>query len=116
MIVLDYKECRYPVANSEIVQVLVDEGLQHFLDWQVGQTQTIMFGATPMNIEITGITQGNIENRISSSAGSCSRGRDRGDLCLIELPQGAEVDSELGEISLGVTQKRGFNFNFRESS
>ena len=106
MIVLDLKEGSLPVANSEIVQVLVDEGLQHFLDWQVGQTQTIMFGATPMNIEITGITQGEISRTIYLH---------RQDLVpvvgieatsvLIELPQGAEVDSELGEISLGVTQK-----------
>ncbi|DAC14059.1 MAG TPA: FtsX-like permease family protein [Candidatus Poseidoniales archaeon] len=106
MIVLDLKEGSLPVANSETIQVLVDEGLQHFLDWQVGQTQTIMFGATPMNIEITGITQGEISRTVYLH---------RQDLVpvvgieatsvLIELPQGAEVDSELGEISLGVTQK-----------
>ncbi|MBH33437.1 MAG: hypothetical protein CMB75_03450 [Euryarchaeota archaeon] len=106
MIVLDLKEGSLPAANSEIIQVLVDEGLQHFLNWQVGQTQIIMFGATPMNIEITGITQGEISRTIYVH---------RQDLVpvvgieatsvLIELPQGVEVDSELGEISLGVTQK-----------
>ena len=65
-----------------------------------------MFGSTPMNIEITGITQGEISRTIYLH---------RQDLVpvvgieatsvLIELPQDVEVDSELGEISLGVTQK-----------
>ena len=39
MVVLNLKEGSLPAANSEITQVLVDEGLQHFLDWQVGQNQ-----------------------------------------------------------------------------
>ena len=106
MIVLNLKEGSLPVPNSEITQVLVDEGLQYFLDWQIGQTQTIMFGSTSMNIEITGITQGEISRTVYLH---------RQDLVpvvgieatsvLIELPQGVEVDSELGEVSLGVTQK-----------
>ena len=106
MVVLEIKEGSLPSANSDVTQVLIDEGLQYFLDWQIGQTQTIMFGSTPMNIEITGITQGEISRTIYLH---------RQDLVpvvgieatsvLIELPQDVEVDSELGEISLGVTQK-----------
>jgi len=106
MIVLDLKEGTLPVANSEVTQVLVDEGLQHFLDWQIGQTQTIMFGSTSLDIEITGITQGEVSRTMYFH---------RQDLVpvvgieatsvLIDLPEGVEVDNELGEISLGVTQK-----------
>jgi putative ABC transport system permease protein len=106
MIVLDLKEGTLPVANSEVTQVLVDEGLQHFLDWQIGQTQTIMFGSTSLDIEITGITQGEVSRTVYFH---------RQDLVpvvgieatsvLLDLPEGVEVDNELGEISLGVTQK-----------
>ena len=106
MIVIDLKEGTLPASNSEVTQVLVDEGLQHFLDWQIGQTQTIMFGSTPLDIEITGITQGELTRTVYFH---------RQDLVpvvgieatsvLIDLPEGVEVDSELGEISLGVTQK-----------
>jgi putative ABC transport system permease protein len=106
MIVLDLKEGALPVANSEVTQVLVDEGLQHFLDWQIGQTQTILFGSTSLDIEITGITEGEVSRTVYFH---------RQDLVpvvgieatsvLIDLPEGVVVDSELGEISLGVTQK-----------
>jgi len=106
MIVLDLKEGTLPVANSEVTQVMVDEGLQRFLDWQVGQTQTIMFGSTSLDIEITGITQGELTRTVYFH---------RQDLVpvvgieatsvLLDLPEGVEVDNELGEISLGVTQK-----------
>jgi putative ABC transport system permease protein len=106
MIVLDLKEGDLPVTNSEVTQVLVDEGLQHFLDWQIGQTQTIMFGSTSLDIEITGITQGEVSRTIYFH---------RQDLVsvvgieatsvLLDLPEGVKVDNELGEISLGVTQK-----------
>jgi putative ABC transport system permease protein len=106
MIVLDLKDGDLPVANSEVTQVLVDEGLQHFLDWQIGQTQTIMFGSTSLDIEITGITQGEVSRTIYFH---------RQDLVpvvgieatsvLLDLPEGVKVDNELGEISLGVTQK-----------
>lgn len=106
MIIIDLKEGKIPNANSDISQVLIDEGLQHFLDWQIGQTQTLMFGSTPKQIEITGITQGEVSRTVYFHRGDLSPivGIEATSV-LLQLPEGVVVDNELGEISLGVTQK-----------
>jgi len=106
MIIINLKEGKLPNANSEITQVLIDEGLQHFLDWQIGQTQTLMFGSTPKQIEITGITQGEIYRTVYFHREDLSPivGIEATSV-LLQLPEGVVVDNELGEISLGITQK-----------
>ncbi len=107
MIVIDLKEGNLPSINSETTQVLIDEGLQHFLDWQIGEKQTLMFGTTSLEIEITGITQGEISRTVYFHREDLSSvvGIEATSV-LLNLPDGVKVDNELGEISLGITQKQ----------
>jgi len=107
MIVIDLKEGVLPSINSEIPQVLIDQGLQHFLDWQIGDKQTLMFGSISLEIEITGITQGEVSRTVYFHRQDLSPvvGIEATSV-LLDLPDGVEVDNELGEISLGITQKQ----------
>jgi len=106
MIIINLKEGKIPSANSDISQVLIDEGIQYFLDWQIGQTQTLMFGSTPKQIEITGITQGEVSRTVYFHRGDLSPivGIQTTSV-LLQLPEEVTIDNELGEISLGITQK-----------
>ncbi len=106
MMVLDLKEGSIPAAGSATTQILIDEGLHVFLDWDVGQTQTVMFGSSAKQVEITGITQGEISRTIYFHREDLAQviGIEATSI-LIDLPEGVEVDSELGDISLGITQK-----------
>jgi len=107
MINIDLKEGSLPSINSEPPQVIIDEGLQHFLDWQVGDRQTLVFGATSLEIEITGVSQGEISRMVYFHRQDLSSvvGIEATSV-LLDLPNGVEIDNELGEISLGITQKQ----------
>jgi putative ABC transport system permease protein len=107
MINIDLKEGSLPSINSEPPQVIIDEGLQHFLDWQVGDRQTLVFGATTLEIEITGVSQGEISRMVYFHRQDLSSvvGIEATSV-LLDLPNGVEIDNELGEISLGITQKQ----------
>jgi len=80
--------------------------LRVFLEWDVGQTQTVMIGSSPIQIEITGITQGEISRTVYLHRADLAQAVGiEATSVLIALPDGVGVDNELGEISLGVTQK-----------
>ena len=107
MINIDLKEGSLPSINSEPPQVIIDEGLQHFLDWQVGDRQTLVFGVTSLEIEITGVSQGEISRMVYFHRQDLSSvvGIEATSV-LLDLPNGVEIDNELGQISLGITQKQ----------
>ena len=106
MMVLDLKEGSIPEEGASTTQVLIDEGSRVFLEWDVGQTQTVMIGSSPMQIEITGITQGEISRTVYLHRADLAQAVGiEATSVLIVLPDGVGVDNELGEMSLGVTQK-----------
>ena len=106
LVELDLKEGKLPDEGRETYQILIDEGLTHFLGWDTGETRTIVFGSTPTSVEIVGITQGEISRTVYFH---------RSDLAeivgieatavLIDLPEGEIADSELGDVSLVVIEK-----------
>ena len=106
LVELDLKEGKLPEEGRETYQILIDEGLTHFLGWDTGETRTIVFGSTPTSVEIVGITQGEISRTVYFH---------RSDLAeivgieatavLIDLPEGEIADSELGDVSLVVIEK-----------
>ena len=53
-----------PNQGSEPPEVLVDEGIQHFLGWDVGEVQAIRFGSQIVELKITGITEGEISRTV----------------------------------------------------
>ena len=103
LIQLDLKEGKLPEAGLQTNQILIDEGLNHFLGWETGEIQTLMFGSTPAPVEIVGITQGEMARTVYFH---------RSDLAnivgveatavLIDLPEGEVADSDLGNVSLVV--------------
>ena len=52
LIQLDLKEGKLPEAGLQTNQILIDEGLNHFLGWETGEIQTLVFGSTPAHVEI----------------------------------------------------------------
>ena len=104
---INLKEGNIPSKNSEITQVLIDEGTQFFLDWNIGETQKIMFGSISKEIEISGITQGEITRTIYFHRQDLSPiiGIEATSV-LIDLPEGGEMDNQLAQLSIGISQKQ----------
>ena len=104
---VNLKEGSIPSKDSEITQVLIDEGTQFFLDWNIGETQKIMFGSISKQIEISGITQGEISRTIYFHRHDLSPiiGLEATSV-LIELPEGVELNNQLAELSIGISQKQ----------
>ena len=106
LIQLDLMEGKLPEAGLQTNQILIDEGLNHFLGWETGEIQILMFGSTPASVEIVGITQGEMSRTVYFH---------RSDLAeivgveatavLIDLPEGVAADSDLGNVSLVVIEK-----------
>jgi len=104
--VLDLKEGQLPVEGRNTTQILIDEGINHFLGWEVGQTHALTFGSTSESVEVVGITQGEISRTVYFHRSDLSvlAGTDA-TAVLIDLPDGVTTDSRLGNISLAVIDK-----------
>ena len=107
MLPLNLLEGSLPVAGATITQVLVDEGTMMFLEWEVGQTQTVMFGPFSLDVEIAGVTRGEISRTVYFHRSDLSDaiGLEATTVLLI-LPEGVELDEQIGEMSIGITQKQ----------
>ena len=53
-----------PNQGIDPPEALVDEGIQHFLGWEVGEVQAIRFGSQLVEFKITGITEGEIARTV----------------------------------------------------
>ena len=103
---LDLKEGKIPEAGLQTNQILIDEGLNHFLGWETGEVQTLMFGSTSASVEIVGITQGEMSRTVYFHRSDLAKivGVEA-TAVLIDLPEGVGADSDLGDISLVVIEK-----------
>jgi len=107
MLPLNLKEGSLPASGATITQVLVDEGTMIFLEWEVGQTQTVMFGPFSLDVEITGVTRGEISRTIYFHRSDLSDAIGlEATTVLLSLPEGVELDEQIGEMSIGITQKQ----------
>ena len=113
MIRLNLKEGSLPVASATTTQVLVDEGTMVFLDWEVGDTQTIMFGPAWLDVEITGVTQGEVVRTLYFHRADLTTvvGLEATTV-LIQLPNGVELDDDIGGMSIGIVQKKDMEKSF----
>jgi len=107
MIMVELLEGELPVKGSSSIQVMVDEGTSSFLDWDVGEKVTIEVGSNPLEVEISGITKGEVlrtmyfhRAELSQAVGINSTS------VLIDLD--GEIDSieGLGEKTLGYSLKK----------
>ena len=107
MLPLNLLEGALPVAGVTTTQVLVDEGTMMFLEWEVGQTQTVMFGPFSLDVEITGVTRGETTRTVYFHRSDLSDAIGlEATTVLLSLPEGVELDEQIGEMSIGITQKQ----------
>ncbi|MDP7340764.1 MAG: FtsX-like permease family protein, partial [Candidatus Thalassarchaeum sp.] len=107
MLPLNLLEGALPVAGVTTTQVLVDEGTMMFLEWEVGQTQTVMFGPFSLDVEITGVTRGETTRTVYFHRSDLSDAVGlEATTVLLSLPEGVELDEQIGEMSIGITQKQ----------
>ena len=64
LIVLELKEGRFPERGEQDVEVLIDEGLNYFLGWEIDEIQTLVFGSESIDVKIVGITKGEISRTV----------------------------------------------------
>ena len=107
MLPLNLLEGSLPVAGATTIQVLIDEGTLMFLEWEVGQTQTVMFGPFSLDVEIAGVTRGELSRTVYFHRSDLSDAIGlEATTVLLSLPDGVELDEQIGEMSIGITQKQ----------
>ena len=105
-IVLDLKEGSMPIKDAPTTQILIDQGIKHFLGWDTGDIQTLVFGSSLIEVEVVGITQGEISRTAYLHRSDLAQVVGvEATAVLIDLPEGQSVDSNLGDVSLGVVEK-----------
>jgi ABC-type antimicrobial peptide transport system permease subunit len=94
-----------PALGATPSEVLVDEGTAHFLGWEVGDVEKVAFGAAEIDITIAGITEGEMVRTLyfHRSDLAAQTGIPATSV-LLALPEGVEVNQELGALSVGVTE------------
>ena len=92
-----------PKGGMDTPEVLIDEGINHFLGWKVGETHSLEFGTKHVDVKVTGFTKGDLERSVYFHRSDLSEivGLEA-TVVLLQLPDGVEVDDELAEISMGV--------------
>ena len=64
MISVELLSGELPSSNNDKPQVLIDQGTSEFLDWKTGDVVSIMVGNSIHDVEITGITKGEVSRTI----------------------------------------------------
>tara|TARA_B100000945_G_scaffold118039_1_gene93824 strand:- start:6127 stop:7143 length:1017 start_codon:yes stop_codon:yes gene_type:complete len=64
MISVELLSGELPSSNNDQPQVLIDQGTSEFLDWKTGDEVSIMIGNSIHDVEITGITKGEVSRTI----------------------------------------------------
>ena len=106
LVELDLKEGKLPEEGRQTSQILIDEGLKHFLGWETGETRTLVFGSTHKSVEIVGITQGEISRTVYFHRSDLAEVVGiEATAVLIDIPDGVVADSDLGNASLVVIAK-----------
>ncbi len=107
MQILQLSEGRLPNAGASPSEVVIDNGMQHFLDWQVGDTQSILFGSQEVEIHIVGITEGEISRTIQFHRTDLAAAVGiEATSVLLAIPDGFETNGALGEMSIGIIEKQ----------
>ena len=102
---LDLLVGEMPLAGASPSEVLVDEGTAYFMDWEVGGVETVSFGASEIEINIVGITEGEMTRTLYfHRADLAIQTGIPATAVLLALPDGGEVDQALGALSVGVTE------------
>ena len=96
-----------PSSNATIPQVMMDEGSMTFLGWSIGEQQTVSLNGAQTEVEIVGTSTAELARTMYFLRDDLSGilGVNATSIYL-ELPQGVEVDSALGEASMGIVERQ----------
>ena len=107
MIPIELVEGKLPALGAGTPEVIVDEGTMLFLEWEIGQTQTVMFGPFSLEVKITGVTRGEVSRTVYFHRSDLSDAIGlQATSILLSLPDGVELDDQVGEMSVGITQRQ----------
>jgi len=100
-------EGELPNQGNELPEVLVDEGIQHFLGWDVGEVHAIRFGSQLVEFKITGITEGEIARTVYFHRADLVSEVDlEATSVFLTYPEGFNRTNELGDMSIGIIDKQ----------
>ena len=96
-----------PTANTTIPQVMMDEGSMTFLGWSIGERQKVSLNGAQTEVEIVATSSAELARTMYFLREDLSGilGVNATSVYL-ELPQGVEVDSALGEASMGIVERQ----------
>jgi putative ABC transport system permease protein len=96
-----------PVSDTTVPQVMMDEGSMTFLGWSVGERHTVTLNGAETEVEITATSTAELARTMYFLR------EDLGGILgvnatsiYLELPDDVEVDSALGEVSLGIVERQ----------
>jgi len=106
MYLVALKKGDLPTTNQDTPEVVIDEGLNHFLGWDIGETHSIVFGTKTVEVKITGFTQGEFSRTVYFHRADLAEilGLEA-TVVMLQLPDGVETDDQLAENSLGITMR-----------
>lgn len=96
-----------PNNNGVLPEVIMDEGSMGFLGWSVGEKQTVRINGIQQDVEIVGISSSELARTMYFLRGDLSEitGVNATSIYL-QLPEGVEVNSDLGEFSTGIVERQ----------
>ena len=104
MMGVNLKDGDLPIINSAMTQVLIDEGTSVFLDWEVGDQEIIMLGSTPLKVEVSGITKGEMQRTIYFHRADLSQIVNmNATSVLLSFSEEVVINSDLEELSIGIS-------------
>jgi putative ABC transport system permease protein len=106
MYLVDLAKGELPSSGLETPEVLIDEGINNFLGWEIGETHSLVFGTKTVDVKITGFTKGEISRTVYFyRADLAEKIGLQATVIMLQLPDGVEVDDELAQNSLGITMR-----------
>ena len=96
-----------PTTNTTMPQVMMDEGSMTFLGWSIGERQKVSLNGAQTEVEIVATSSAELARTMYFLREDLSEilGVNATSVYL-ELPQGVEVDSALGEASMGIVERQ----------
>ena len=105
MISVELLEGSLPSESSNPPQILIDEGTSVFLGWENGDQVTVMVGNDVHEVEITGITKGEVTRTIYMHRMDLSEMTGiNSTSILIQIPSGTSLNG-LSDITIGYSMK-----------
>ena len=107
MRLVDIVEGTTPSLNPAITEVIMDEGAMAFLSWKVGEQHQVLLNGDEHDVEIVGSSRGEMARTMYFLRSDLSDivGVNATSVYL-DLPDGVEVDNELGELSAGLVGRQ----------